>query len=105
MLKKIDNRNGAKKTMLRITENLANGDAIRLRLDGTITTESYAELDKAVSRYHDGARRMIILDMAGVSFMNDESAGKLVRIKSENVRIINCSPFIAALLDAVERAD
>lgn len=91
--------------MLRITENLENGDAIRLRLDGTITTESYAELDKTFSRYHDGERRTIILDMAGVSFMNDESASKLARIKSENVRIINCSPFIAALLDTVERAD
>jgi hypothetical protein len=48
---------------------------------------------------------MIILDMAGVSFMNDESAGKLARIKGETLRIINCSPFIAALLDTVERTD
>ena len=91
--------------MLRITENLENGDTIRLRLDGAITTDSYLELDKAVSRYPDGKRQMIILDMAGVSFMNDESAAKLVRIKGENVRIINCSPFIAALLDTVERTD
>ena len=91
--------------MLRITENLENGEVIRLRLDGAVTTESYAELDKAFSRYHGGERRIIILDMAGVSFMNDESAGKLVRIKSESVRIINCSPFIAALLDTVERTD
>jgi anti-anti-sigma regulatory factor len=91
--------------MLRITENLENGQVIRLRLDGTITTESYAELDKAFSRYNDGKRQMIILDMAGVSFMNDEAAEKLAKIKGENLRIINCSPFIAALLDTVERTD
>ena len=91
--------------MLRITENLENGDVIRLRLDGSLTTESYAELDKAFSRYHQGKPPMIILDMAGVSFMNDESAAKLARIKGENLRIINCSPFITALLDTVERTD
>jgi len=37
--------------------------------------------------------------------MNDESAGKLARIKGETLRIIDCSPFIAALLDTVERTD
>lgn len=91
--------------MLRITENLEDGDAIRLRLDGTITTESYAELDKALARYHDGKTPTIILDMAGVSFMNDESADRLAKIKGEKMRIINCSPFIAALLDTMERTD
>ena len=91
--------------MLRITENLENGDAIRLRLDGTLTTDSYTELDKALARYHDGKASTIILDMAGVSFMTDESADKLARIKGENLRIINCSPFIAALLNTVERTD
>jgi len=91
--------------MLRITENFENSDVIRLRLDGTITTDSYAELDKAFSRYHQGKGQLIILDMAGVTFMNDESAGKLARIKGETLRIINCSPFIAAVLDTVERTD
>jgi anti-anti-sigma regulatory factor len=91
--------------MLRITENLENGDVIRLRLDGSLTTDSYAELDKVFSRYHPKGKQMIILDMAGVSFMNDESADKLATIQGENLRIINCSPFIAALLDTVERTD
>lgn len=91
--------------MLRITENLENDDVIRLRLDGNLTTESYAELDKAFSRYHQGKQPMIILDLAGVSFMNDESAATLARMKGETLRIINCSPFIAALLDTVKRTD
>jgi anti-anti-sigma regulatory factor len=90
--------------MLRITENFENGHEVRLRLDGSLTTDSYAELDKAFSRYHQG-KQMIILDMAGVSFMNDESADKLATIQGENLRIINCSPFITALLDTVERTD
>ena len=90
--------------MLRITENFENGHEVRLRLDGSLTTESYAELDKVFSRYHQG-KQMIILDMAGVSFMNDEPAAKLARIKGETLRIINCSPFITALLDTVERTD
>jgi hypothetical protein len=36
--------------MLRIPENFENGHEVRLRLDGSLTTESYAELDKAFSR-------------------------------------------------------
>ena len=42
--------------MLRITENFENGYVIRLRLDGSLTTDSYAELDKVFSRYHQGKR-------------------------------------------------
>ena len=76
--------------MLRITENFENGHVIRLRLDGSLTTDSYAELDKVFSRYHQG-KQMIILDMAGVRFMNDESADKLAsdsRRKSANYQLL-----------------
>src|SRR5258705_10397859 len=91
--------------MLRITENLENGDVIRLRLDGSLTTESYAELDKAFSRYHQGKPPIIILDMAGVSFMNDETPAKLARGKRENLRIFNFSPFINAPFDKHGKTD
>jgi len=89
--------------MLRITESIENGKTIRLRLDGTITAESFAEIDEAYILQRQRDQRTIILDMAGVSFMNPESAQKLVQLRSENLRIINCSPFIATLLDTAER--
>jgi hypothetical protein len=43
--------------------------------------------------------------MAGVTFMQPEPAQKLAQLKRDNLRIINCSPFIAALLQTAENTD
>jgi hypothetical protein len=91
--------------MLRITENLENGKTIRVRLDGTITTASYSNLEDVFARIHKTDTEVIILDMAGVVFMHDEVARKLATLRSEHLRIINCSPFIGTLLEAVDRND
>jgi hypothetical protein len=37
--------------------------------------------------------------------MNNEVAGKVAGLQNEQLRIINCSPFIETLLNTVERAD
>lgn len=89
--------------MLRITESIENDKTIRLRLDGTITAESLAEIDQTCILHRQKDRRTIILDMAGVRFMNAESAQKLAQLRGKDLRIINCSPFIATLLDTAER--
>jgi anti-anti-sigma regulatory factor len=89
--------------MLRITENTENGKTVRLRLDGTVTSTSYSELEAACSRHQESAGKIILLDMAGVVFMNNEVASKLAGLRSEQLRIINCSPFIETLLNTVER--
>jgi hypothetical protein len=43
--------------------------------------------------------------MAGVTFMQPEPAYKLAHLKRDSLRIINCSPFIAALLDTADNND
>ena len=88
--------------MLRITENLENGAVVRLRLDGNISVESYADLEEVFQRYNTSAGRTIILDMAGVDFISDEPARQLVKLRSERLRIINCSPFIVTLLETLD---
>ena len=88
--------------MLRITENFENGKTIRLRLDGTVDTASFTDLDVVCSRHKSGDGKVILLDLAGVVFMNDEAARKLAELLSERLRIINCSPFIETLLKTVE---
>ena len=88
--------------MLRITENFENGNTIRLRLDGTVDTASFLELDAVWSRHKNGDGKVILLDLAGVVFMNDEAARKLAELRGERLRIINCSPFIETLLKTVE---
>ena len=87
--------------MLRITEHFENGTAIRFRLDGTISDESYKELESAFSGQDQTAAKTIILDMAGVDFMSDQSARRLAQLRSERLRIINCSPFILTLLETL----
>ena len=91
--------------MLRITENDDNGKTVRLRLDGTVNSTSYAELEAACSHHQETAGKIILVDMAGVVFMNNEVASKLARLRNEQLRIINCSPFIETLLNTVEPSD
>ena len=88
--------------MLRITENFENGNTIRLRLDGTVDTISFLEVDAVCSHHKREGGKVILLDLAGVVFMNDEAARKLAELRSERLRIINCSPFIETLLKSVE---
>ena len=91
--------------MLRITETVENGSVIKLRLDGTITSESFAEIDRTCAQHQSQAKRTVILDMAGVTFMQTEPAQKLAQLKRDSLRIINCSPFIAAMLETAESLD
>lgn len=91
--------------MLRITENLENGKTVRLRLDGTISLDTFDDLARICARQQQGNGRTIIVDMAGVIFMNDLAAKKLARLCCDSLRIINCSPYIAALLKIVEGLD
>jgi anti-anti-sigma regulatory factor len=91
--------------MLRITENFENGKTVRLRLDGTISRDAIPELIETFSSHRDGSDRTIILDMAGVDFINDQAARELVNILSDQLRIINCSPFITTLLEIIAKRE
>lgn len=91
--------------MLKITETAENGNTIRLRLDGTITASSLTELNEVLARHEPTGSRTIILDMAGVTFMDDDGARKIATLRGETLYAINCSPFITTLLDTVEKAD
>ena len=88
--------------MLRITENTENGKTVRLRLDGTVNLTSYTELEATCSRHLEAPGTIILVDMTGVVFMNNEVATKLAGLRSEQLRIINCSPFIETLLNTVD---
>lgn len=92
--------------MLRITENCEGDATVRLRLDGTISETSFAEVEEAFTRHVGNSQRaIVILDMAGVVFMNNDAAKKLVQLRSAYLRIINCSPFIETLLNTMAKED
>ena len=89
--------------MLRITENSESERAVRLRLDGTLSTESFEELARICAGYRSNKSQTVIVDMAGVNFMHGEAAQKLARLRAEHIRVVNCSPFISALLECATR--
>lgn len=91
--------------MLRITEHKENDQTVRLRLDGTISSDSVRELEAMIAMHRSSNGRRVLLDMVGVSFMNEAAAKNLAALRDETFQIINCSPFITALLDMVEMPD
>lgn len=91
--------------MLKITESFETGNTVRLRLDGTLSNAAFGELADAYTAHRDDVGRTVILDMAGVEFMNDQAARSLINMRNERLLIINCSPFIATLLETISKAD
>ena len=91
--------------MLKISENFETGNTVRLRLDGTLSKDAFGELADAYTVHRDNVSRTVILDMAGVEFMNDQAARGLINMRNERLRIINCSPFIATLLETIAKED
>ena len=89
--------------MLRITETIESGEKIGLRLDGTLNASSWPDLEKACVRHQNDEGKVLLLDLTGIVFMDDQGAENLSRLRGERVEIINCSPFIEALLKTLER--
>lgn len=85
--------------MLKITEHHEDDNTLRLRLDGTVDSTSLAELQNVLSQENGAHNLKVVLDMAGVVFMNEESADQLAKLR-DTLHIINCSPFIEMLLEA-----
>jgi anti-anti-sigma regulatory factor len=88
--------------MLKITEHFENAKTVRLRLDGTLNALSLHEVEEICSRHQGENGKVTLLDLAGVVFMNNESAKRLVELRGDRLKIINCSPFIEMLLQTVE---
>ena len=91
--------------MLKITENIESENSVRLRLDGTLSSEAFGKLAEVYLTHRDRSGRTVILDMAGVDFMNEPAARSLIELSNEKLRIINGSPFITTLLDTIAQAE
>lgn len=87
--------------MLRITQSSPDEETVSLRLDGTLTATTCGELEALCLQYQESDGKLIYLDMAGVVFMNEEVAKRLVELRSNRLSIINCSPFVEMLLRTV----
>lgn len=86
------------KKMMRITEQSEDPNTMRIRLDGKLDLESYAELEAIWSRASENKNTRLVIDMTGVVFMSDDAARRLTSQRSDSFHIVNCSPFIEMLL-------
>jgi anti-anti-sigma regulatory factor len=84
--------------MLRITRTDEQGNVIRLRIDGTVDADSFGHIEASYSAGTASGEYLLLLDMSGVDFMTEAAARKLAVLRSERLRIVNCSPFVETLL-------
>lgn len=83
--------------MFRI-ETIGEDDVtVTLTLEGRITAEGIAVLEDACARVLHGPKRLI-LDFAGVTFIDRDGVAALGKMRGERVRCVNCCPFIEDVL-------
>jgi len=79
--------------MLRIVEGDATNDSMTLRLDGRLVSQWVELLRSSCEQaYQKGSN--LIIDLAGVSFADQEGVQLLQQLEQQQVTIINCSPFL-----------
>lgn len=90
------------KEMFKITKTEEDERTVNLRIDGKLVEDWQSEFERLYLRI--GRGRRIILDLSGVSFIDDSGIDFIEKMKDERIDIVNCSPFIESLLgDLVNR--
>lgn len=87
--------------MLRISESSLNGKAATLRLEGNITGPWVEEVRKSCEQLL-GADRELLLDLTDVSFADRDGIVLLRELSRQEVKLINCSPFLNQQLKSAE---
>lgn len=88
--------------MLRITTIRNDGAPVQLKLEGKIARE-WALLLEQECRTHIARRRHVVLDMAGVTFLDGQGITMLRNLPGRYVTVVNHSDFITELLDKGEQ--
>lgn len=89
--------------MFKITKTEEDERTINLRIDGKLVEDWQSEFERLYLRIRKGRR--IILDLSGVSFIDDSGIDFIEKIKDERIDIVNCSPFIESLLGNLANRD
>lgn len=84
--------------MLRITEIAGEGGVVTLRLEGRLVGAWVEDLERLCLYHRDEKNMKVVLDFAGVTFIEKSGVSMLKSLKNEKLEIINCSLFIRSLL-------
>ncbi len=85
--------------MLRITLTYLDLETTRLRLDGKLVGTCVSTLKDECLIHKDKKNKTVILDFAGVSYIDPNGVRMLESINDEKLRIVNCPMFIEKLLE------
>jgi len=87
--------------MLRITSMRVNGSPVTLKLEGKIFAEWVDLLEReCLSRV--ARQEQVILDMSGVTFLDNRGVELLRSLPARCISLVNCSDFVVELLDKGE---
>ncbi len=85
--------------MLRITVTEVDERSKQIKLEGRIMDVSVQELERLYSGLREQTHGQdLILDLAGVSFVDDAGITLLRRLRLQRVMLQHCSPFVVELL-------
>lgn len=87
--------------MLRITTIWANGSPLTLKLEGKIFAE-WVDLLEQECLLRAAQHEEIILDMAGVTYLDDRGITMLRSLPDRYVSLANSSDFVVELLEKGE---
>ena len=88
--------------MLKISRSDLDSAQTTLRLEGRVTRADLAELERSREESQIEGRRLV-LDLAGVSFVDREGVAALNRMRRDGIIITGCSPFVGELLKESSR--
>ena len=86
-------------SMLRITEVSTGETEVSLRLEGKLVGTWIPEVERICLYQMNEKKKTVVLDFSSVTFIDKEGVRMLDSIKDEQLKIVNCSPFILSLLD------
>jgi ABC-type transporter Mla MlaB component len=85
--------------MLKITDQNSSDDGTTLHLEGEVIGPWVMELRRSCEQELERGRRLI-LNLAGVSFIDRHGLALIQELMTYQVQLINCSPFLTEQLKA-----
>lgn len=85
--------------MLKITDQNLSDEGATLHLEGEVIGPWVMELRRSCEQGL-ASRHRLILDLAGVSFIDRNGIALIQELMNHQVRLINCSPFLTEQLKA-----
>ena len=86
--------------MIRITETYEDNKMVILKIEGKIVGPCIWDLERLCSDYIYKKEKEVVLDLEGVTFIDNKGLHMLGGFKDNEIKVVNCSPFIQLLINS-----